>query len=566
MKIRFSTATLMMMAVFLLSGCDDRDNPVYGEDDVDYHEWAVRKVPFSRSRFLLDSWAISDKEHDAADDYLVPKFYLQFDDEGHFEGGVFDGVNCHEACRGTFATSSMKSTSGVVYTLEGEIKLILSEESKSLTPSHQEAKAFLDYVEQVKTFYYSSDETLSLKIEDRRGFYFSTELRHFWDYKDKYPDIDGFGDGQEISPDEFKTYTKGYGWKEVERHLVNKDGTYEEKNVWDQNSDITPNCYEFGDNWVTGYFVTEGEKIPYHANCTMHLVHNYKRLYFNYIESMILLSLSDQEIKALDVSKGRTYYVVLHRMTDEELQGVRDLHQIDNYDMRFGKRTYEDNPDKPAYPSFPANPIYEETITKPEEDISAMVTRYINGEIASMSLWWGIDPQPISASEVFSQYVKHPLEENFRFLYGEKGFAANEQNDYYMQYYKDVAVPQGGYHLYVFGGVTNKLEGNFIQITDLNVVPAIDEQKAKEIYADYLKVSVDDIEGGKMFDDVADALMIIEIPEKWGSDKFVPRLVYGLTYKGNSYEGNCFIDAQTGRILRTCPNFNYTIFLKPWQM
>ena len=226
MKIRFSTATLMMMAVFLLSGCDDRDNPVYGEDDVDYHEWAVRKVPFSRSRFLLDSWAISDKEHDAAEDYLVPKFYLQFDDEGHFEGGVFDGVNCHEACRGTFATSSMKSTSGVVYTLEGEIKLILSEESKSLTPSHQEAKAFLDYVEQVKTFYYSSDETLSLKIEDRRGFYFSTELRHFWDYKDKYPDIDGLGDGQEISPDEFKTYTKGYGWKEVERHLVNKDGTY----------------------------------------------------------------------------------------------------------------------------------------------------------------------------------------------------------------------------------------------------------------------------------------------------------------------------------------------------
>ena len=233
MKIRFSTATLMMMAVFLLSGCDDRDNPVYGEDDVDYHEWAVRKVPFSRSRFLLDSWAISDKEHDAAEDYLVPKFYLQFDDEGHFEGGVFDGVNCHEACRGTFATASMKSTSGVAYTLEGEIKLILSEESKSLTPSHQEAKAFLDYVEQVKTFYYSSDETLSLKIEDRRGFYFSTELRHFWNYKDKYPDIDGFGDGQEISPDEFKTYTKGYGWKEVEKHLVNKDGTYEEKNVWD---------------------------------------------------------------------------------------------------------------------------------------------------------------------------------------------------------------------------------------------------------------------------------------------------------------------------------------------
>jgi hypothetical protein len=69
-----------------------------------------------------------------------------------------------------------------------------------------------------------------------------------------------------------------------------------------------------------------------------------------------------------------------------------------------------------------------------------------------------------------------------------------------------------------------------------------------------------------MFDDVADALMIIEIPEKWGSDKFAPRLVYGLTYNENSYEGNCFIDAQTGRILRTCPNFNYTIFLKPWQM
>ena len=52
-----------------------------------------------------------------------------------------------------------------------------------------------------------------------------------------------------------------------------------------------------------------------------------------------------------------------------------------------------------------------------------------------------------------------------------------------------------------------------------------------------------------------DTLMIAEFPISKGSTQWAPRLVYGLCYHGMSKEGMCFVDAHTGRLLLTWPNY-----------
>jgi len=50
-------------------------------------------------------------------------------------------------------------------------------------------------------------------------------------------------------------------------------------------------------------------------------------------------------------------------------------------------------------------------------------------------------------------------------------------------------------------------------------------------------------------------LMIAEFPVSKGSSQWAPRLVYALSYNGMHNEGFCFLDAHTGRILKTWNNY-----------
>jgi len=170
--------------------------------------------------------------------------------------------------------------------------------------------------------------------------------------------------------------------------------------------------------------------------------------------------------------------------------------------------------------------------------------------------FFGNDNAPSSASEMFNQYMEIDLEENFRLYRSEVfNFVENPPSiECYQQQYKGLIVYKGEYDVHFKSGKVTEAGGTFIKIDNLDVVPTIDEKKAKEIYAKYLRVSAENIGTGILFD-FDDALMIAEFPLYKGSVQWAPRLVYGLMFKGESAEGYCFIDAHTGRILQTWPHY-----------
>ena len=94
-----------------------------------------------------------------------------------------------------------------------------------------------------------------------------------------------------------------------------------------------------------------------------------------------------------------------------------------------------------------------------------------------------------------------------------------------------------------------------MKIDNLNVRPTVSEQKALETYAKYLKVPTEAVGAGHIMAWFDDTLMIAEFPISKGSTQWAPRLVYGLCYHGMSKEGMCFVDAHTGRLLLTWPNY-----------
>ena len=108
-----------------------------------------------------------------------------------------------------------------------------------------------------------------------------------------------------------------------------------------------------------------------------------------------------------------------------------------------------------------------------------------------------------------------------------------------------------GYNVRFRHGKVNDCNGLYIKIDNLDITPAFDLQKAKEIFAKYLKVPVEEIGAGNIMAWFDDALMIVEFPVSKGSSQWAPRLVYGL-YGTMEY---AFIDAHTGRILQTWPTW-----------
>ena len=125
----------------------------------------------------------------------------------------------------------------------------------------------------------------------------------------------------------------------------------------------------------------------------------------------------------------------------------------------------------------------------------------------------------------------------------------------YQQFYKGVLVYQGGFAVRLQNGKVKSANGMMMKIDNLNVRPTVSEQKALETYAKYLKVPTDAVGAGHIMAWFDDALMIAEFPISKGSTQWAPRLVYGLCYHGMSKEGMCFVDAHTGRLLLTWPNY-----------
>lgn len=189
---------------------------------------------------------------------------------------------------------------------------------------------------------------------------------------------------------------------------------------------------------------------------------------------------------------------------------------------------------------------------------NAEITRDGMGSICRL-VFTNLADAPASAQELFSQYMKLDPDENFRLsrTWTDDRTDTPVLHELYLQQYKGIPVAWGYYYVNYLNGTVASTNGGFININDLDTKPSFSEQKAKEIFAKYLKESADKIEAGSsgiFYEWPGHSLIIAEFPVSKESDQLAPRLVYSLKYSEFSPEGCCLIDAHTGRILQTWTN------------
>ena len=165
---------------------------------------------------------------------------------------------------------------------------------------------------------------------------------------------------------------------------------------------------------------------------------------------------------------------------------------------------------------------------------------------------------PATAAEMFQQYMELDADDSFE-LYRQERKSKEESSpltlECYFQRYKGVLVSAAGYAVRFNEGKVTDCNGSYLEIKDLDVKPAISTLKAREIYAKYLGVSVDLITEHGTGPWADDCLMIMDLPKDRNSTVWAPRLVYSFYYKVTSDKGTGYIDAQTGRMLMTSPNY-----------
>ena len=185
------------------------------------------------------------------------------------------------------------------------------------------------------------------------------------------------------------------------------------------------------------------------------------------------------------------------------------------------------------------------------DENNAEVTRDCNGVVKFVYFNnTPISSRPSSPELFVSTYLGVDLKENFK-MYREEEDEYGYIHSWYRQYYKDVEVENNGYvfHYSKKDKRISSVNGSFLTVNNLDVVPAFSKTTARKIFAKYLNLSLDYVGN-----DVS--LYIVEFPLSAESEQWAPRLVYKLGIEDyDSDEGLCYIDAKTGRILYVWPNY-----------
>ena len=184
------------------------------------------------------------------------------------------------------------------------------------------------------------------------------------------------------------------------------------------------------------------------------------------------------------------------------------------------------------------------------DENNAEVTRDCNGVVKFV--YFNNTPtnsRPPSPEQFVSTYLGVDLNANFK-KYREEVDEYGNLHSWYRQYYKDVEVENHGYvfHCSKKDYRISSVNGSFLPVNNLDVVPAFGEKTARKIFAKYMDLPVENV-----WEDVS--LYIVEFPLFAESEQWAPRLVYKLGVNFNSDEGQCYIDAKTGRILYTFANY-----------
>ena len=117
----------------------------------------------------------------------------------------------------------------------------------------------------------------------------------------------------------------------------------------------------------------------------------------------------------------------------------------------------------------------------------------------------------------------------------------------YDQYYNEIKVESAGYTLQYNGNYLQSVYGRTINVDNINAKPTISEQKAIEIFAQYKKVkNTDSLE-------YRSELLIKKLLPNLITTKEVPVLVYKIILEVPEVDEFGYIDAHTGKILKTEP-------------
>jgi len=151
---------------------------------------------------------------------------------------------------------------------------------------------------------------------------------------------------------------------------------------------------------------------------------------------------------------------------------------------------------------------------------------------------------PETAKAFFANYLKPAPATNF-VLQPQKQRNENFRHEHYDQFYNGVKVDGAGYNFHFEKGRMYLAHGNFIKIEGLSTTPSITREEAKQAFADYKEIPVEEIAGFK-----AD-LLIKEILNISGKDTvYSPELVYRV-YLISGHPSNDeigYIDAQNGKV------------------
>ena len=274
-------------------------------------------------KWYLDSYTTSDGiRHQVSDGQGNPNFYIQMD------GAHLFGTIC-----GNRFMAKMEQ--------HEEFNLLLSDTSTEV--SDADAQYFMQRLGEIK--HCSSQNKnpqyyLTLAISDKEVFEFRSETYYrfmnlgIFDYP---TDIEAFvSKHQEASAADFEKYAIGFGWIEIETHRIEGTGIISEKNFWEGMVGGSPSIYEFAKGEFTEFFDSDAYGADVNVKGIMRFDQNTGQVVFgrsnNLYHQFTVLSANEKEIIVVK-NGGVQYspsgmmtvylYVILKRLTDEELQDVK---------------------------------------------------------------------------------------------------------------------------------------------------------------------------------------------------------------------------------------------------
>ena len=145
---------------------------------------------------------------------------------------------------------------------------------------------------------------------------------------------------QPVSYIDFMIYVAGYGWKETQIYEMNDDAT-QYNNVPYTLYGWSSSRYIFGTDMMRGFYYLDN--IPGNVYGDSPMQYEANKIYVGNSEKFTLISVDDTEIRAIekaglidDLAGGMKtvyHYVVLQRMTDEELLETRDTYWVNAKDL-----------------------------------------------------------------------------------------------------------------------------------------------------------------------------------------------------------------------------------------